>query len=131
MKLNKEQLNALANKIFKELQETCKNNRKSIKETWIQENQDLINQTKTRNQCVIDALSLKLIDKVYIGYKTYSNAEDFINYLIYDLTEKHVDYGKYTIFVSLEEVTNNLILATIECENLEELIQKVKSNYYV
>lgn len=131
MKLTKDQLNVLANKIYKELQESYINNRKNLEETWIQENQDLIEQTKTLNQCVIDALSLKLIDQVYVNYKTFSNAEKFIDYLIYDLAQKHVDYGKYTTHVSLKEVTNALILSTIDCESLEELIQKVKSNFYV
>ena len=124
MKLNKEQIKALANKILAE-----------IKQEIILKNEKIINLKENR----------KKIDKIMSTFEPAFELQEsnIINISFYNYKdEKIYAYTKESLREKLEkreldliqmpssfDIENAIILNTIECDNLDELIERIKNEY--
>jgi hypothetical protein len=124
MKLNKEQIKALVNKISVEIKEQV--NLKNEKIINLKENKKKIEKIIAIYKPALNLIEQGLIQQCSILYKSklYSihNEKDFIKYI----ENKEIDLVKEPF---LYEIENSIILNTIECDNLDQLIERIKNEY--
>jgi hypothetical protein len=107
MKLTNQQVNALASKIYDEL---YKNNKRNYDDTMATILSRFV-RTKEHEAMVLleDSLGYSYLNKITVMQKMY-------------------DMPKQIKTPTQTSIRNEIILSTIDCANLDELIEKVKTN---
>lgn len=119
MKLSNQQVTALAEKIYKELSDSSREYNSEVQ--------------KKRNEWIKKKLSLKE-NKSLREFYEYLNGSYYKSSLIdYLQTKYKEEYNKLPIECprqfSQYDVKNDIIIETINCENMEKLISKIKDKY--
>lgn len=124
MKLNKEQIKALANKILAEIKEQV--NLKNEKITNLKENKKKIDKIMSVFEPAFELEKKEIINISSFRYKNeniYASTEERLRK---KLEEKELDLISLPM---LHQIENSIILNTIECDNLNELIERIKNEY--
>lgn len=130
MKLTNQQLNSLSSKIYSEIRIQKNSEKDAAIENWKQSNQTLINNTLNSHKHICDLLDEDLIYSVrLVKYgNEFSTSEEVKNKLIGDLIHENIDTNLF-VCPHTDKIYQELVLATIECDNLQELIDSVKSKF--
>jgi hypothetical protein len=130
MKLTNQQLTSLSSKIYSEIKIQKNSEKNTAIETWKQSNQDLINETLNPYNHVCNLLDGDLVHSIRINQygREYRDSEALKNNLIEDLIFKNIDTEPF-VCPHTDKIYQELVLATIECDNLQELIDSVKSKF--
>lgn len=124
MKLNKEQIKALANKILAEIKEQV--NLKNEKITNLKENRKKIDKIMSIFEPAFELQESNIINISFYNYKD----EKIYAYTKESLREKLEKRELDLIQMpSSFDIENAIILNTIECDNLDELIERIKNEY--
>ena len=121
MKLNKIQMDALASKITTELND--ENNSEIIKyNNDIQESDEYIN-FESKNE---DCISIMNIRKKYKGIDSY-----YFERICGDIKRAYFKkkFKQEVPLIYSSNVYNSIVLNTIECEDIEEIISKIKTEF--
>ena len=132
MKLTNRQLSSLTNKIYLEIKEQKNAARKLAIETWKQENQQLIEDTLHLYNSVIQLLETEVVYSIRLeDYgKEIQTSEALIETITFDIVKDNIDLGEFMFPISeKQKINQEIVLATIECDNLQELIDSVKSKF--
>jgi hypothetical protein len=124
MKLNKEQIKALANKILAEIKEQV--NLKNEKITNLKENKKKIDKIMSVFEPAFELEKKEIINISSFRYKNeniYASTEERLRK---KLEEKELDLISLPM---LHQIENSIILNTIECDNLDQLIERIKNEY--
>jgi hypothetical protein len=124
MKLNKEQIKALANKILAEIKEQV--NLKNEKITNLKENKKKIDKIMSVFEPAFELEKKEIINISSFRYKNeniYASTEERLRK---KLEEKELDLISLPM---LHQIENSIILNTIECDNLDQLITNIKNQY--
>lgn len=139
MQLNKEQIKALSGKIWNELSiahsENEKKARESIKSLHTKKISD-IRKKALKYEKEVRAMNAD-IKKVFTGYdffkvlESYGNGFNNFTQTLNNAENWYYNNLKITnkILPTREMISNDIILETIECENLEQIINKIKNKY--
>jgi hypothetical protein len=124
MKLNKEQIKALANKILAEIKEQV--NLKNEKITNLKENRKKIDKIMSTFEPAFELQESNIINISFYNYKD----EKIYAYTKESLREK-LEKGELDLIQmpSSFDIENAIILNTIECDNLDQLIERIKNEY--
>ena len=133
MKLTTQQINALASKIYNEIKEEVNNYNESLK------SEEAFNKWKIKNPkykqllekavTVCKAVTDCNIEGYTVDYNLSNIAswtEKDINIELKDIFEATLDLKDYPVSDILK---NEIILSTIECDNLDDLINNIKKKY--
>ena len=117
LKLTKDQRHALANKIAKEIKQPAIDFNKELKDsyeykTFLDNNEDYI---------IASSLNIKY-KNIFTDYNLSRLGKRI-------LEEEFNDRLMKVSNVSTDSIENDIILETIECDNLESLITKIKDKY--
>lgn len=121
MKLNKIQMDALASKITTELND--ENNSEIIKyNNDIQESDEYIN-FESKNE---DYIAIMNIKKRYKGIDSY-----YFERICGEIKRAYFKnkFKQEVPSIYSSNVYNSIVLNTIECENIEEIISKIKAEF--
>jgi acetone carboxylase gamma subunit len=125
MKLNKEQINAIAYEFYSKLEEE---NRK-LNEKLIKEQQEKFRPTYNKGIKLLEKNdwleSIDILDqKIKISL---SRGESFEDYLDNWNVRQVINHKSLT--VSMKDIANAIILATIEANNLDEVMEVLKNKF--
>ena len=124
MKLNKEQIKALANKILAEIKEQV--NLKNEKITNLKENRKKIDKIMSTFEPAFELQEKEIINISCYNYKdekVYASTKESLRE---KLERKELDLISLPVLYQIE---NSIILNTIECDNLDQLIERIKNEY--
>ena len=124
MKLNKEQIKALANKILAEIKEQV--NLKNEKITNLKENRKKIDKIMSIFEPAFELQEKEIINISCYNYKdekVYASTKESLRE---KLERKELDLISLPVLYQIE---NSIILNTIECDNLDELIERIKNEF--
>lgn len=131
-KLNNQEINAIAYKIQKEIEDNNINivtTATKTKDIWEKE---FKKSTKYKEFAKIDTLINNFKDTYKFDMSGWINRSErmptFINRCYNQYTEE-VKKGFHLSYPSLESIKNKIIIAQIECENLQEIIDNIKKEY--
>lgn len=132
MKLTKQQLDTLANKIYEEVREKKLAEKEAVKQECINSNQNVIDELFLLYSTIFNVLDTELIYSLRIEKygREYRDSEDLKESLVNNLISKNLDLSAYIVSGDLKtKIHQELVLATIECDNVQELIDSVKSKF--
>lgn len=136
MKLNKQQLDALTNKIYIELQTEINKKKSTLSEKLIKATSKEINLLNKKLN-LLNTLQNEILEmKVNLGKKakiiTNYNNSNF--YTFYNEFNKRVTVNpnlKELNYINFQSIKNEIILNTIECKNLDDIIKTVKDKFKI
>lgn len=116
MKLTKMQVSALADKIINEIKQPIIDSNKAIKESKAYKEFD------KRKDC---QTIIKLLSR-----KGVNSEAHYVRNLINDMRDNHfADKVKTIPYISRSSIENEIIVSTIEHDDLDSLIQSIKDKY--
>jgi hypothetical protein len=126
MKLNNTQINALASKFHDEIEEIINEKNKIDKEKQLEQYrpnyQKAINLLKENKW--LDSVKIKLTKHSTIDVKLKDSFEDFTDSWAFRTMLK----TKYKV-PELQDIKNDIIIATIDTSSVEEIIEQLKEKY--
>lgn len=139
MQLNKEQIKALSGKIWNELSiiysENEKKSREAIKSLHTKKLVE-VRKKALKYEKEVRAMNSE-IKKVFKNYdffkvmESYGNGFNNFTQTLNNAENYYLNNLKVTnkILPSREMISNDIVLETIECENLDQIINKIKNKY--
>lgn len=122
MKLNKQQIDALANEIISQISAQAKPTLNKEKAAYEKAKKSL--EDKLEKEPLIRGLRMvsdEIINAKYNALQTIGHIKAH--------KLKEITYTPSIVIPKLSEVQSKIILKTIECDNLDEIINSIKSSY--
>lgn len=127
MKLNNTQINALASKLYKEIIEE----RKSLsvtKDNFLRE----LSQSELADykefMKFLEKPTFKKMDDFLKGFYSHKSSEE-VKSIIINKFINNINSKRKFKSISEIDIRNAIILKTIECDNLEDIISKIKKEF--
>lgn len=125
MKLTKQQIHALANKFRSELVEAINKNQEAEKENIYKKYKPLFIKVKKilANTKEINEINIKLTKNRSSSITRQCEENNWISSYVMD------DLLKKSSIPYIEDVTNDIILATIDAQSVEDIMKTLKQKY--
>jgi len=127
MKLNKQQINALASKFYNELKEDYNKVNNVFKEEQLKKfKPDYEKGVRLmKNNSFLESIEINISDKYYVKLERNDNFDDYISKYNFKNVIKNIERK----IPSIETIINDIILATIDSTSVDEIMKNLKQKY--
>jgi hypothetical protein len=127
MKLNKQQINALASKFYNELKEDYNKVNNVFKEEQLKKfKPDYEKGVRLmKNNSFLESIEINISDKYSVKLERNDNFDDYISKYNFKNVIKNIERK----IPSIETIINDIILATIDSTSVDEIMKNLKQKY--
>lgn len=127
MKLNKQQINALASKFYNELKEDYNKVNNVFKEEQLKKfKPDYEKGVRLmKNNSFLKSIEINISDKYSVKLERNDNFDDYISKYNFKNVIKNIERK----IPSIETIINDIILATIDSTSVDEIMKNLKQKY--
>lgn len=127
MKLNKQQINALASKFYNELKEDYNKVNNVFKEEQLKKfKPDYEKGVRLmKNNSFLESIEINISDKYSVKLERNDNFDDYISKYNFKNVIKNIERK----IPSIETIINDIILATIDSTSTDEIMKNLKQKY--
>lgn len=127
MKLNKQQINALASKFYNELKEDYNKVNNVFKEEQLKKfKPDYEKGVRLmKNNSFLESIEINISDKYSVKLERNDNFDDYISKYNFKNVIKNIERK----IPSIETIINDIILATIDSTSADEIMKNLKQKY--
>jgi len=127
MKLNNQQINALASKFYNELKEDYNKVNNVFKEEQLKKfKPDYEKGVRLmKNNSFLESIEINISDKYSVKLERNDNFDDYISKYNFKNVIKNIERK----IPSIETIINDIILATIDSTSVDEIMKNLKQKY--